>query len=390
MTVPEDLAKLTAAAEAGDLEAQYSLGAAYHARRDLAQAMAWTERAAKAGHSHAQYTLGAFALTGAIPLSSASAHLATLSQAANKGLPQAQRLLSVVRAWGFLGQPDWPAAVAGLIAAAQSGDPGAMREIAFLQGMATGDMNAGKDMLVWAARHGDPLAAQWAGNATVAPPPPKWNAIESMIASLPPERAGAATPLCPSPKARTIPGLFRNWECAYAVARSSTLVARSQVVDEGSGKGVLHPDRSSSTVAFWPIHDDLVMHRLTLRMAAAADLHWRQGEILNVMRYELGQQYKPHFDFFNESAAGTAETLAQGGQRIRTVLVYLNAGYGGGETCFIPPNVRYKGAAPGDALIFDNVGTDGAPDRASLHAGLPVTQGVKWLASKWFRADNHW
>lgn len=351
--------------------------------------MAWTERAARSGHLNAQYTVGAFALSGSIPLREAGAKLEPLESAAAKGVPQALRLMSVAQAWGLSGDASWPGAVSSACAAARSGDAGAMREIAFLQGMAESDIEAGKGLLILAAQRGDPLAAMWAKEAGQAPTPPDWDRIETAIAAIPPERVGDVRPLCPSPNARTITKLFRDWECAYAVARSGTLVQRSQVVDEKSGQGSLHPDRSSSTIAFWPLHDDLVMHRLTLRMAAAADLPWRHGEILNVMRYDVGQQYKPHYDFFNENASGTSEIMAQGGQRVRTVLVYLSTSYVGGETCFIPASVRYKGDL-GDCLIFDNVHADGTPDRASLHAGLPVTQGTKWLASKWFRASNHW
>lgn len=388
MSGSEDIASLQKAAEAGDPNAQYQLGAALHARRQLDASLHWIERAANSGHQGAQYTFGAFALSGAVPLKAVSGKLAPLKAAAAGGVVQAQRLMSVVCAWGLTGQEDWPSAVRYLLAAAQGGDAGAMREAAVLQCMAAGDIGAGASLLYAAAQRGDPLAAAWSTSAPSSTPI-DWIQVERDLLAMPDERADSAEPLCPAPKARVIRKFFRDFECDYLCTRAARLVQPSQVVNETTGKGELHPDRSSSTIAFWPVQDDLVIHRLTRRMASAAELSWRYGEILNVMRYEAGQQYKPHFDFFNDSAVETPVYRDEGGQRVRTVLVYLNEGYRGGETHFIPANVRFKGAT-GDALIFDNVDENGAPDRASLHAGRPVTEGVKWLASKWFRAGPHW
>jgi hypothetical protein len=66
------------------------------------------------------------------------------------------------------------------------------------------------------------------------------------------------------------------------------------------------------------------------------------------------------------------------------VLVYLNDDYEGGETEFPRLGLRYKGKT-GDALVFWNVSQTGELERDSVHAGLPVTSGQKWLLSKWVR-----
>jgi len=72
------------------------------------------------------------------------------------------------------------------------------------------------------------------------------------------------------------------------------------------------------------------------------------------------------------------------GQRTRTLLVYLNTGYDGGETHFVTAGMKLKGNV-GDAVLFHNCDATGAPDKSSLHAGLSVTSGQKWLLSKWYR-----
>jgi prolyl 4-hydroxylase len=74
--------------------------------------------------------------------------------------------------------------------------------------------------------------------------------------------------------------------------------------------------------------------------------------------------------------------------RIMTVLVWLNEGYGGGETEFVNAGLKAKGRK-GDALLFRNGLPDGRVDPASEHAGLPVTSGTKLLASRWIRERRH-
>ncbi|MGN6500780.1 MAG: 2OG-Fe(II) oxygenase [Tsuneonella sp.] len=66
------------------------------------------------------------------------------------------------------------------------------------------------------------------------------------------------------------------------------------------------------------------------------------------------------------------------------MLIYLNDGYSGGRTLFseIPFTVE---PVAGDAVVFDGLDASGALLRASRHAGEPVAQGVKWMATRWIR-----
>ena len=119
--------------------------------------------------------------------------------------------------------------------------------------------------------------------------------------------------------------------------------------------------------------------RLNQRIAQYADQSEETGEFLSVLRYASGQEYRPHFDWLPEGSEH-----ARSGQRVATALVYLNDDYEGGETHFLTPDTTLRPAA-GDLILFRNVDETGAPDQTSRHAGLPVTAGAKWLASKWFR-----
>ena len=109
-------------------------------------------------------------------------------------------------------------------------------------------------------------------------------------------------------------------------------------------------------------------------LSAASQTAPEQGEPLQILRYQVGGQYKPHFD----SIPGFKN------QRAYTMLVWLNEEYEGGETWFNAPKLALKGV-PGDAVLFRNVRADGRRDPLSAHAGLPVKSGEKLIASKWIR-----
>lgn len=382
---------LTKAAEGGDPAAQYQLAGALHALARYAEAQAWTERAAAQGYPPALYTDGARYLSGAGRLAGAGPGLAALRRADAAGISAATRLLATAVAWGLDGPPDWSGAVQLLVKAGDAGDPGAMREAGFLLAMASDAPDAAGPLVRRAAERGDPIARAWTARFAAADGThaPDWAATAARIAAIRPPAFGEGEIVSAAPRARAHRKFWTDWECAYAIQRSEPLAAPSLVFDEAAGEPRLDPHRTAHAVAFWPLLDDLVLHQLNLRIAAAAGMTFRQGELLNVLRYEQGQEYRPHFDFFDAKALSHPRVQADGGQRVRTVLVYLNAGYAGGETHFIPGGVRFKGAA-GDALLFDNVDAYGEPDRASLHAGRPVTEGVKWLASKWFRQGAAW
>jgi prolyl 4-hydroxylase len=105
---------------------------------------------------------------------------------------------------------------------------------------------------------------------------------------------------------------------------------------------------------------------------------------MEVLHYAGGETYRPHVDFFHPSLPHYAEEMRVRGQRVRTCLVYLNAGYEGGETDFPRLGMRFRGEV-GEALVFDNVGADGSGDMSTLHTGLPPASGEKWLLSQWLR-----
>ena len=190
-----------------------------------------------------------------------------------------------------------------------------------------------------------------------------------------PLRVPAPERLSDSPDVVRYTALFTPPECAHIAGIAAEMLEPATVLDPATGKPIAHPVRTSYGTVIGPAKESLPIRALNHRLAAISGTSTAQGEPLAVLRYTPGQQYRPHLD----SIAGAAN------QRVKTVLVYLNQGFAGGETRFLANGLTVSARA-GDAIVFRNVLPDGQPDRRSEHAGLPVTQGSKWLATRWIRA----
>jgi prolyl 4-hydroxylase len=157
-----------------------------------------------------------------------------------------------------------------------------------------------------------------------------------------------------------------------AVARPSSL----HEVDYASGfrtsfSGDLNP------------HDPLVAaisRRIDDLLGVPADI----GEAIQGQRYMPGQQFKPHNDWFYTSETYWAQEEARGGQRSWTAMAYLNAVEAGGATAFTTLGIAIE-PQPGALLLWNNALPDGRPNEATLHAGMPVERGVKYVITKWYR-----
>jgi prolyl 4-hydroxylase len=180
-----------------------------------------------------------------------------------------------------------------------------------------------------------------------------------------------------SPEVRLFPSLFSAAECDYLIAAAEPTLRPSFVIDPASGKEVPNPVRTSGGTAFPFVDENPAVNALNRRLAAASGTDVRSGEPLQVLRYEPGQQYRNHSD------ALPGVSPAQ--QRVLTFLVFLNEDFEGGETAFPHLGLKVRGRR-GDGLLFRNASAQGIPEPRSLHAGLPVTRGVKHLASRWIRA----
>ena len=184
-----------------------------------------------------------------------------------------------------------------------------------------------------------------------------------------------------NPDAYVIDDFMTASECEAIIALARERLVQSTVVDNNTGAPVTHENRTSRGMFFKRAETPLI-EEIERRISERVGIPTERGEGLQVLRYDVGQEYKPHNDYFAVDSPGAASHLAYGGQRVSTFIVYLNTPELGGATCF--PDVGLEVAArKGRALVFSY----DKPDASSktLHGGMPVLKGEKWVITKWFR-----
>lgn len=180
-----------------------------------------------------------------------------------------------------------------------------------------------------------------------------------------------------------IDNVLSDEECEALKNRSLERLKRNTTVDNDDGSYQIFTGRTSQGTS-WKRGEDELFERIDQRLSELAGWPVENGEGLQVMRYEVGGQYTPHYDYFPPEYPGSAKQMERGGQRVSTVLMYLNDPEEGGETEF--PNIKLKVVPKkGSAVIFEYRHDDGRLDPNSLHAGLPVLKGEKWIATRWIR-----
>lgn len=119
-------------------------------------------------------------------------------------------------------------------------------------------------------------------------------------------------------------------------------------------------------------------------IAALLGLDPSHGETMQGQRYAPGQQFRAHHDYFHETESYWPTVTKQGGQRTWTAMVFLNDVTEGGATWFPTAGIK---VAPkrGLLLAWNNMNLDGSPNDRTMHEGMAVVQGVKYIVTKWFR-----
>lgn len=204
-------------------------------------------------------------------------------------------------------------------------------------------------------------------------------------------QAPAARVLSTQPRVSVIDRLLSADECRLLIASAHPYLHASRTLDPTSGQALNVDLRTSHDAQFDPLLESLAVRVVQWRMAAAAGLELVEAEPLIVLRYAPGQEYKPHRDYL--PPASIARDGPQAGNRRRTICAYLNPVAAGGATAFPVAGLQVE-PLPGRAVVFDNLRYDdassqGRPDPDSLHAGMPVEAGEKWLATLWIRQGRY-
>ncbi len=226
-------------------------------------------------------------------------------------------------------------------------------------------------------RSADPTAA-FAQLQSLAPTDPNAARQVAMLTAMGSLRI-TRTFVSKDPRITVFHGLLSAAECEYIRAMADPDLIPAMIYS-ATGEGMRDPHRDSDNMVITPLMEDLVIQTFLGRIADVTRADYAHGEPLHVLRYRPGQQYRPHHD------AHAYTPIPK--RRHQTAILYLNNDYAGGETAFPELAIQVRGV-PGDLLVFDNLDADGAPDPRMLHAGNPVTDGEKWIATRWIRGSDY-
>ncbi len=267
-----------------------------------------------------------------------------LRERAAEGDAEAAVAMATLCAAGAWTPQDWPAALDYLQQAAETGSAAARGQLSILS----------------------PQDGSWAQ---------KRRAVRLEEWRVLPPRAN----LSEQPRVRQCERFVPDAVCDWLVGLARGRVKPAMMVEGYGAAPRLTRDRTNSDFAFTVFDADCIVALVRERISAMLRLPTIAMEPPQVFHYDTGQELRPHVDFLQREGRDPAHYQ---GDRIATFLIYLNDDFEGGETWF--PRVELKARPPkGGAVYFANVDPAGRPDPLTLHAGLPPTQGEKWLFSQW-------
>lgn len=185
------------------------------------------------------------------------------------------------------------------------------------------------------------------------------------------------------PLVAVLEGVLSHAECDALIAAARPRLAPSTIVDPRTGEEIVSTDRSSQGM-FFRLAETPWLAPLDARIAALMQMPMENGEGLQVLHYTPGAQSRPHFDFLMPNNAANQASIERSGQRVSTMVIYLNDVEAGGETVF--PEIGLS-VVPrkGNAVYFEYCDDHGQLDGKTLHAAAEVLRGEKWVATKWMR-----
>ncbi len=409
---------------APDGESLYKEAAKLQKDGDMEGCRAKLKAAAETGYPDAVFSYGAAMLTGAGGDINREEGLKLLQDAAQT-VPNARQLLALAHALGWSGDGTWQDGIAMRVTHAEEGDVHALTELGLLLLLKDPSGETALPFLEKAAAkgHGDAMAASlryWAltgkrapqatlrgsalqgmrhplwpdlavGLARVKEPAdweerdPDFDAARDLLAELPLEAPVEPDIFSERPEAHTIAGALPIPVCEYVFTRHFPAFKTAQIKEPKTGALAPHPYRRSLYGTLSLNHHDLVLHAVEQRLAALANVPWSHAERLVLLAYRKDEEYKAHYDYLEPDDGGPAsEELERAGQRVATVMTLIRDGFEGGETAFVEVGKHWRGKM-GEALVLRNLMDDNTPDPSTLHAGEPVTKGLKVMASLWLR-----
>ncbi len=314
------------------------------------------ERATRSGDSRAAARLGLRYLMARDAPADPARGVALIEQAALAGDAQGAYLAATIASSSFWRAQNWDEAFDYLMRAAQQGHEPSQSSLRILAGGPSGNKIEGED---WANMRGEIDLAAWLA-------PPEIRMIRE------------------APRIHVIEKFAPPAACQWLISQVQGRLSRATIYDKATG-GTTEDGRRTNSQCDLDIETcGVLTFVLRGRIAAITRRQDLAMEIPKILHYAPGDTFAEHFDYLNPAEPAYATEIAVRGQRTDTVLFYLNDDFSGGETSFPRIGLSHVGAK-GDALLFKNVDAAGAPDRDTMHAGMPPTSGEKWLFSQWIR-----
>lgn len=197
-------------------------------------------------------------------------------------------------------------------------------------------------------------------------------------------RGGKTGVISETPRIEVIDDVASAEECAHVISLVEGKMRDARVV--GEEKADVMMSKRSASVGWLATNQTPAVSELVSRVAGIAQMPAKNVEVIQVVKYVTGDQHTLHLDTFDPEEPGGAQQMRNGGQRLRTGLLYLAAPDLGGSTAFPNAGKARVKAQPGRLVLFDTVfpGTT-TPDPDALHSGMPVVRGEKWACNFWFR-----
>lgn len=174
-------------------------------------------------------------------------------------------------------------------------------------------------------------------------------------------------------------------ECQHLIQLGETTGFTRSTVQGGRDPQTVTTHRTSHSVSLQRQQDDII-HAIERRAASLCNYPLAHVENLQVVRYQPGQQYQHHYDFFVPGTSGTTEALKRGGQRAITLFVYLNdlsPDDAGGHTDFPRLGLQVRPRRGTAVLWYDLL--QNQEDFRTYHAGLPPQISTKYGLNIWIR-----
>lgn len=170
-------------------------------------------------------------------------------------------------------------------------------------------------------------------------------------------------------------------ECDKLIEISKDKLFDSQIV---SG----HDKKIRNSKQFWISKSNELARIIIEKLSKEFKIPFENSEDIQIVRYLPNQYYNEHHDSCCDDNENCKKFIQDGGQRQLTILIYLNDNFTDGETYFKNLNLKIKPNV-GDAVVFYPLSTRTSKCHPlSLHQGLPVSSGEKWIANVWFRENK--